>query len=708
MAFAPRRALSGVPSRSTSFWSTIRCSTASMPTSSGPISSSTAATAFSHALAVVAAGVAVTQLDRLVLTGGRAGGTAARASVPSSSATSTSTVGLPRESRISRAPTCSMTATTCSYPAFRGSSHNQPSRVDRSPGGGTLACRNESVIILNRGRKGSASRAPPGVVRYAARRAAGSPWSWPRTGRSRPAATRSTSSGSTSSTESNSRPLACPTVSTHHRALQVVAADRERAGRERGTSDREPAVVQPLRLPRHGAGHGLGQVVDFSCHGGIPVSRTELGGTGVRVEAASTSAATAMISAGRAVVDGQLGPAATGRPRTGSSTSPHDEAPARSPVCATSPTSGHRPVRAAAHQHPPGHRRQLLRLVDDHVPEGPGAVVRGALGGGQRSRSSLALGQLRRRRSCRRPSGSPVGRPRPRAGPGCPARPAAYGAVLRARRAAAAARALGRPRPSSSASLVEQRHVGRRPLGAAARGAAALALRRLQPAAARRRAASRTANRSVQQLLAGSGSATARSSAAGSPARRLAQLGADVGRRSLAVEARPSPSPVGQLPGQRVDDRRCEHRPRRVVRAPRPPGPAAGVGARSGGRAAARRRSTAISMPARGHPLAVPHRRCQHLGHGQPALDLGDLDRLGAGARQPRVQLADGGQQHAGLAERRQHLADVVQEGACSGRRPARRACPAAGGGCRAGRRRGAAPRRSCRCRARPARPARR
>jgi hypothetical protein len=38
-------------------------------------------------------------------------GTAARAIVPSSSATSTSTVGLPRESRISRAATASIEAT---------------------------------------------------------------------------------------------------------------------------------------------------------------------------------------------------------------------------------------------------------------------------------------------------------------------------------------------------------------------------------------------------------------------------------------------------------------------------------------------------------------------------------------------------------------------------------------------------------------------
>ncbi|SKW43028.1 Uncharacterised protein [Mycobacteroides abscessus subsp. abscessus] len=38
-------------------------------------------------------------------------GTAARANVPSVKATSTSTVGLPRESRISRAPTCSRIGT---------------------------------------------------------------------------------------------------------------------------------------------------------------------------------------------------------------------------------------------------------------------------------------------------------------------------------------------------------------------------------------------------------------------------------------------------------------------------------------------------------------------------------------------------------------------------------------------------------------------
>src|SRR4051794_8715502 len=48
-------------------------------------------------------------------------GTAARVIVPSSRATSTSTVGFPRESRISRAPTASMLATDCSLASPGGS-----------------------------------------------------------------------------------------------------------------------------------------------------------------------------------------------------------------------------------------------------------------------------------------------------------------------------------------------------------------------------------------------------------------------------------------------------------------------------------------------------------------------------------------------------------------------------------------------------------
>ena len=68
MALAPSRDLLGVPSRSISAWSTSRCSEASKPTSSGPISSRTAATAFADALPAVAVG-AVSHLHSLELTG---------------------------------------------------------------------------------------------------------------------------------------------------------------------------------------------------------------------------------------------------------------------------------------------------------------------------------------------------------------------------------------------------------------------------------------------------------------------------------------------------------------------------------------------------------------------------------------------------------------------------------------------------------------
>jgi hypothetical protein len=55
-----------------------------------------------HALAEVAPLVAVAQFERLALPVDAPEGTAARPDAPESSVTSTSTVGLPRESRISR------------------------------------------------------------------------------------------------------------------------------------------------------------------------------------------------------------------------------------------------------------------------------------------------------------------------------------------------------------------------------------------------------------------------------------------------------------------------------------------------------------------------------------------------------------------------------------------------------------------------------
>src|SRR5215218_10032637 len=74
-------------------------------------------------------------------------GTAARAIVPSSRAISTSTVGFPRESRISRAPTASMDATVCSCNESKIGGRDHPN-------GGPAP-----------NRAGLASRAAPRVVR---------------------------------------------------------------------------------------------------------------------------------------------------------------------------------------------------------------------------------------------------------------------------------------------------------------------------------------------------------------------------------------------------------------------------------------------------------------------------------------------------------------------------------------------------------------
>ena len=111
MALAPRRALLSVPSRSISSASTMRWSRASRPSTASAISPLTLPTAVEHALAAVAV-AAVAQLDRLVLAGrgaGRHDGPAACA--PLSSKTSTSTVGLPRESRTSRPTTSTISLT---------------------------------------------------------------------------------------------------------------------------------------------------------------------------------------------------------------------------------------------------------------------------------------------------------------------------------------------------------------------------------------------------------------------------------------------------------------------------------------------------------------------------------------------------------------------------------------------------------------------
>ena len=109
IAFAPSRLLFGVPSRSIMTWSTVRWSSADKPIIESAISPSTPATVAKTPLPPYreppsrfsAASKAPVEAPE---------GTAARETVSSSRRTSTSTVGLPRESRISRAIIASMIA----------------------------------------------------------------------------------------------------------------------------------------------------------------------------------------------------------------------------------------------------------------------------------------------------------------------------------------------------------------------------------------------------------------------------------------------------------------------------------------------------------------------------------------------------------------------------------------------------------------------
>ena len=101
IAFAPRRPLFSVPSRAISFRSSASWSSASTPASSPAISPLTFATAFVTPLPPQ--GAPPSRSSTASCTPVEApDGTAARPKAPDSSSTSTSTVGLPRESRIWR------------------------------------------------------------------------------------------------------------------------------------------------------------------------------------------------------------------------------------------------------------------------------------------------------------------------------------------------------------------------------------------------------------------------------------------------------------------------------------------------------------------------------------------------------------------------------------------------------------------------------
>ena len=101
IALAPRRDLFGVPSSSISVWSIAPCSAARAPTSALAMSSLTFATAFETPLPAQASPPSRSSVASNSPVEAPEG-TAARPVAPVSSVTSTSTVGLPRESRIWR------------------------------------------------------------------------------------------------------------------------------------------------------------------------------------------------------------------------------------------------------------------------------------------------------------------------------------------------------------------------------------------------------------------------------------------------------------------------------------------------------------------------------------------------------------------------------------------------------------------------------
>ncbi len=283
----------------------------------------------------------------------------------------------------------------------------------------------------------------------------------------------------------------------------------------------------------------------------------------------------------------------------------------------------HPPIGDAPHHHSPCHRRQLLCLVHDHVPVGPGTVAGGAFGGGESltrilaSRKLIGVDQVVRHQNLRVQFVLEVLWSRPgqdvqcALGIGDLATPLTlslftFGSIVDAEQ-------LG--------ELVEQRGIRGREAVAAAQQRLALRLveRRCGRCDFLRRCEQVSKNllgRQIRpQLVYRSHHVVV-----------LAHLVPHV-RNVVGAEQARSVHHVlaefrGQLIGQLVDDRGHEQRPSQVVWSPGGPGAAAGT-----------RDYLSIEgdvvgielQPARlcGHLLAITHCLCQYVDHRQSALDLG-------------------------------------------------------------------------------------
>ncbi len=321
---------------------------------------------------------------------------------------------------------------------------------------------------------------------------------------------------------------------------------------------------------------------------------------------------------------------------------------------------GHRAGGAAAHQQPPGHGGQFLRLVDDDVPERPGAVGRRALGGAAVVLLLLALGEAlgvddvvgeQDLRLLVGPVLELVGPGRVRhvqhaLRVGDLLLPLAFGAG--AGHPVVHAEQFGR--------LVQQGHVGDGP-------------------APGDRAADGGGVLGGQEGLGG-GEEVGDQALRGEPGPQpvdggpdlgvlgefVADLGDVAGVEEVGAVVGVGADALGDHVGEGVEDVPLEVFAGRVVRESR------GAGALAGDvdEVVVQHEHVPVVLDGDdrvGQRLPVADHFGEHVGHAGPALHgrrLGGVRRRGPHSGE---QLADGGEEHAGLAQRGQHLADVAEEG---------------------------------------------
>ena len=234
---------------------------------------------------------------------------------------------------------------------------------------------------LSAGRAGRPAR--PAAAGGAGCATAGWPATSPRTGRWHPAGSAARiAAGSTSTTASNSSPLDCAGVSTASRSPAPgssqpapsarpgwSAAAAITASRPAGPSPSAASSASTVRVTASASSSG------DPVRGRRPVPLPGRGHRGGRDAGLGQHRGRHLDDpARRAVVDGQLGQPPAAADVAVQHLLPGPGAGRRAGLGDVA-DHGHRPGRAAPHQQPPLHRRQLLGLVDDQVAERPVPVA---------------------------------------------------------------------------------------------------------------------------------------------------------------------------------------------------------------------------------------------------------------------------------------------------------------------------------------------